>query len=440
MVINIAVIGSSKLVEKLLTYQNDASLDITPFIYHKPEESILFIKEIQNDYDVVLFTGPVPYRISKDELKKYNVPSLVIPFDEYMLSISLFKASKLLNNNSLDHVSIDFPNSTFIDKVLRDLDISEENIYIKEYQDIENSSKKFETNNYVKFHEQLWKDNKIKLALTSITAVNDELIKMGIPCLKIEIPERNIVDSINKSKRLGELTVSSKMHLVVGCVEIDDFESIKSQQGDYYAEARVLELQQALLKISNIVNATIQQTGKDQFIIFGNRGNLEHLTNQYKDINIIEELIHPLDIKVNFGFGLGYTAKQAEKNAKLALTYSKTTGNGNAYIFTEKKEVIGPLIGSQTKVFSIGSNQENLKKVADDTGLSIMNISKVKEFSKIINNSGLSAVELSEYMEVSRRTAERVLNQLLKSDYVTVIGKEQPNIKGRPRTIYKVNY
>ena len=79
-------------------------------------------------------------------------------------------------------------------------------------------------------------------------------------------------------------------------------------------------------------------------------------------------------------------------------------------------------------------------KLAKETQLSPLNISKIIAFNKGRQNTQFTAHDLSEYLQVTRRTTERILKKLVDKDYVRVAGEEMSYQQGRPRTVYILNF
>ena len=51
----------------------------------------------------------------------------------------------------------------------------------------------------------------------------------------------------------------------------------------------------------------------------------------------------------------------------------------------------------------------------------------------------ITANDIAEVLNITLRSARRILNSLNESGIASLIGKEQPAGRGRPRQVYKIN-
>src|SRR5699024_10630530 len=107
---------------------------------------------------------------------------------------------------------------------------------------------------------------------------------------------------------------SISAQVIAGYVRIKDFQKLD----DLSKQEAVLELHQLLLQFAHRTYATVLPYGDNQFVLFGTRGTLDHITNHYRDLPLLKEVEQTLHVSVEIGFGLGMTTKQAEDHAKLA--------------------------------------------------------------------------------------------------------------------------
>ncbi|MFM1654165.1 transcriptional regulator [Brevibacillus sp. B_LB10_24] len=438
MVIRLAAFGSFHLIKRILQYQETLpQIEIIPYIYSKPEESPQLVKEAA-DCDVLFFTGPVPYFFAEEEIAQKGLPAVYIPFDEYMFVLSLFHIRYHLDQHSM-RLSIDLPNADHAIKVFEELNIDPAPVYVCDYRlGMHGEERGFDTNELVKFHFDLWQSGKIDIVLTSIQAVHLELQKLGVNSFRMLFPEKNIKYALEDAMARGELMISKSSQICVGFVSIDQFENDSKSGLDYADKEVILKLHQLLLEFGKSINASIQYLGQNQFIIYGTRGSINHITNHSSEMPILSEIKTKLGITVSMGFGYGLTANEAEQNAQIALFHARKS-SGSAYIVTEKKVVIGPL-QDEPQSFSLRSDDQKLLAISEKTGISVATISKISEFYKLKRFASFTANELADYLQVGRRSGERTIKKLLEENYAQVTGEEQPYQKGRPRSLYKLTF
>ena len=436
--VRIAVIGSKKMIERILKYKNKINnIQIIPYIYKKPEESLDIVKKV-NDCDVFFFTGPVPFYFAYNELKKRGLPAVHIPFDEYMISLSLYYVKNTLRQPS-NRISIDIPRKEDVYSVFRELEIDTDNLFIKDYAEIRDNKGNFNTDSIVEYHYNLTRKDKVDIVLTSIEAVHLKLLELGVKSYRMLIPEKNIEDTLQKAATKGELVISKSTQIACGIVSIDNFEHLMENKGITDIQEITSKLYEILLNFGQKINASIQKKDQSKFVIYGTRGALNYIINQKGELFVLSDIRNLLKISVSLGFGFGISAKEAEQHAEIALYHARNFGGNKAYIVNDEKEVIGPL-GNESKSFQLRSENDQIFSIAKRTGISITTISKFVEFIKLRHYASFSTIEFADYLQVSRRTAERNLKKLLENNVIEITGEEQPYQTGRPRSIYKITF
>ncbi len=433
--IGVAAIGSQFFIRKALAYHEVYSnVEITPFVYQKPEESAEIVRSLA-DFDVLFFGGPVPYYLAKQEIESKEkllckqIPAVYPQFDDHTLAMCLY----YLRNNlhvTTNRLSIDFPSSHHVYRVLRELDIESSDIHVKELHAELVSDGAFRTDDLVDYHYSLIKSGKADYIITIVSSVYLELKKRGVDVFKMFITEKNIEDAFNKALLGGELTITRKTQIAVGILDLDFDVALDEDQ------CAVLE--GLLHEFGAKTNASIKSLSHHKHLIFMTKGALDYITDNWQEMYLIEKIRSKVGITANVGFGLGFTSKQAEKYAANALNKAKTLDGGKCFIMDSQKVIYGPLSGQINKIH-LKSEEKLIVNLSESTGLGVTNISKYYEFLKFKAYGSFTAPELADFFQVSQRSAERFLKNLVISDSLKFVGKEQPSSGGRPRSIYKAN-
>ncbi|MEH7123048.1 hypothetical protein V7149_16570 [Bacillus sp. JJ1503] len=428
MSIKIAVFGLESSIDRIKKYAHKRSdIEIIPFIYeHAKNSKDLVLKAMGSN--VFLFTGPLPFLYAQEELKQVNIPAVYVQFDEFMVSTSFFRLKNELNQN-IQRLSIDIMNEYHINEVLNELEIIDRNIYTYGY----GKDQHFDIESIVDFHTQLWEEGKIDYVLTTIGEVEKSIREKGIPCSRMKIPSRNLERAIEEAKVNGQLKISQSSQIVVGFLKIKNFDSIVEEKGDFFGQELLLRLHQLLLNFGHNVFASIINNGSNHFYIFGTRGILDYVTNQFQDFPLIREIENELNVSINIGFGLGLTANQAEQHAKLALMQGKHSASSSCYIVNEHRKVIGPL-GDRSKLV----HSKLFKELTENVEFSNEAAARFIEFNQIRENAAFSAEVLADYYSVTKRSAERMIQKLLNHQMIKVAGEEKPYQQGRPRKLYQL--
>jgi hypothetical protein len=427
--IKVAAFGRSELVDRLQNYiRNDHEVEVIPFLYRKASE-IDELVEKAFMCDIYLFLESLPYLHAQGKIKKKRLPTIQVAFDEYMILTSFYHV-KNRYNQQLNRLSIDVLDEIHVSEVLTELNLSEENIYTYSYK----HHTEVNTNLVVDFHKQLWNEGKIDYVLTSLDEVERSLKEQGVPTYQMVIPKRNMDRAIEECKLAATLNMSKSAQIVAGYIRIKAMDKIIEEKGDLHLKELQIRLYQILLKFGHKTYASVLTNNDHQYVIFGTRGVLDHITNHYRDFPLIKEIESSLNTSVEIGFGLGLTAKQAEDHARLALDACTHNSNSSCYIVNDRGETIGPL-GVKKHFDTSRLYQALIHKAKLNNELSYNFI----DFVQLRNNEPFSSNDIANYYRVTKRSAERTVNKLLTGNVIKIVGEEKPYVKGRPRKLFQIN-
>lgn len=429
MKIKIAVFGRKEIIDRISSYVEDQDdIEIFPFVYSEAKETAELVEKAIM-CDVYLFAGSLPYLYAKEKIDKKRLPAVQVDFDEYMILTSFYHVRNY-QKQELNRLSIDVLDSVHVDEVLNEIKISGEEIYTYSF----GYDDKVEIDRIVSYHEELWNTGKTDYILTSVDEVALKLKEKEIPTYNMGIPKLNLERAVDRARSIATLNHSKSAQIVAGYVRIKDFDAIKSEKGDFHAQELLLKLHQTLLNYSQKTYASLLSNSNDQFVLFGTRGILDHITNHYRDFPLLKEMEQALNTSVDIGFGLGLTAKQAEDNAKLALTTCERSNEGTCYIVNERQDMIGPL-GVEKEFNTSELYRSLIHRAKLNNQLSYNFI----DFIEVRNNEPFSSNDIAGYYRVTKRSAERTVNKLLAGDIIKVVGEEKPYVKGRPRKLFQLN-
>lgn len=428
MKIKIAVFGREELIERINDYAGDQDdIELIPFVYSKAFENIDLIEKAIM-CDVYLFGGSLPYLYAKEKIEKKRLPAIQVAFDEYMILTSFYRL-KNYHNQALNRLSIDILDKEYVDEVISELEMEDQEIYTYSYGE----DAVLDIGKIFHYHKTLYQEGKIDYVLTSIEEVEQRLIDEGIPTSSMIIPKLNLERAVEKARSIATLNKSKSAQIVSGFVQIKEFDRIVSQKGETVAQEMVHKLQQILLKFGHHTYASVLTNEQNQFSIFGTRGILDHITNHYRDFPLLQEIARSLGIPVEIGFGLGLTAKQAEDNAKIALERCSHSEESSCFIVNERRETIGPL-GVAKHVDTSQLYHALIHRARLNNELSYNFI----DFINLRNNEAFSANDIANYYQVTKRSAERTIHKLLAGNVIRVVGEEKPYVKGRPRKLFEL--
>ncbi|KMY53359.1 transcriptional regulator [Bacillus sp. FJAT-27231] len=417
MTIKIAVIGSADFIRTILSVAPQVGeIDIEPYVYDRPEEAAELVKHLK-PCDILFFSGALPYYFSKEVHESMPIPSLYLEQDETAIAISLLS---LISHQhiSLERISIDLTESSFIQNILADIGFRDVPLYIMDYAD--KLPNKFDINDIVDFHYSLFQAGKSDRALTSIHAVYDKLQQLGVPAQRMIDPVKSLIHGLQNAKAQAELTKSHSATIAAGYISLKQTEATQKEH---------------LAAFARKMNATIQPSSETAFLLYSTRGDIEIVMNS----EAFHEFLLNWQEPVAVGFGYGFTAAEANQNAKIARSFAAHhEPESCGYILTEDKELLGPF-PKEKKTQRLKNDHPEWLQIAKETKLSPANISKIIQFSKSRQSLQFTAADLSDYLQVTRRSTERILKKLVDHGFVKIVGEEMTYQQGRPRSIYELN-
>ncbi|MFP3387682.1 transcriptional regulator [Brevibacillus sp. SIMBA_040] len=408
----------------------------TTYYYGNPMECDQLMEQIQ-DCDVLLFAGPLPYYFFANRAtSQKKIPAVYIPSDEYTLTLNL--GHILLNREEgLKSLSVDIPKLAYLQQAVDEWQLDATGWSVRDYsQIIDGVGTKFDPDELISFHRENYESGRSNLVLTSVDYVYVQLRDAGIPCVNLIVPKKSIRETVAKAAHLGQLMISENAQIAVGLAAINQ---VAGDTGTGIKPDAGIMLQQMLLELGKETDASIQQLGLDQFIIYGTRGSIEQMTSDFTHMPAMGNMEQLFNVTISMGFGFGLTAKEAEANARIGLFHARKQPASSAFLVTNVKEVIGPL-DANSRAFHLKSDNRDILHVADQTGLSVATITKLSSFINLRRDNRFTATDLAEYLQFSRRSAERMLKKLMEKGFVETVGEEQPYQQGRPRAVYRINF
>ncbi len=427
--IKIAVFGRKEIIERVEDcVKEQQDIEIIPFIYTKEIDVNLLIDQAFM-CDIYLFTTPLSYLHAKEKIQKKRLPAVQITFDEYMVLTSFYRVRNY-EKQELKRISIDIHNGTHVTEVLSELEMLDRAFYTYSYNDMSQVN----IDQIVSHHVQLWEAGKIDYALTSIIEVDKQLKQRAIPSSCMIIPKTNILHAMEQAKSLVTFNKSQSAQIVAGYARIKHLQEIEKIKGIHKVRELQSKLSSILVRFTEKTYATLLTNNENQFVLFGTRGILDHITNHYRDFPLLQEIETRIKVPVEIGFGLGLTAKQAEDHAQQALDISGESEGSSCYIVNDRQDIIGPL-GVKKHFDTSRLYQALIHKARLNNELSYNFI----DFVTLRNNEPFSSHDVATYYRVTKRSAERTINKLLIGDVIKVVGEEKPYVKGRPRKLFQIN-
>lgn len=421
----VGLIGSDLMVERLAALSCEfPNLDMKAFPFKEENQSEEIFRNNAQDLDIVVFSGPVPYELSKPWFNEFKLPIFVLPYDESAVLAMLLHLTYHIKHD-LRRLSIDLPHEEHARSVFKEAGVPIDEVYIIDYE------QQFNDELLSRFHYDLWVAGKTNVALTCRINVYNQLLSQKVPCLRMVPPIKALRDTMVLVNLKSEALQMDLARLAVINVRAKSGEELFS----YHHEETVVMIHQALLPYAKQIGASISE--KAGYIsLQTERKKLEAFTSNFTEIPFLADLKQKLGRELAIGIGIGWTNYEAEQHALIALQQANTETGDGVYVVTEDKEVFGPI---NSKVsFTLKTTDKDLINASRKTSLSVMTLSKIRSVWIERAQNSISSEDIAIAMDISRRSAQRLLKILVETDHARIVGEEQPYQKGRPSPLYQL--
>ncbi|MDH4619242.1 transcriptional regulator [Brevibacillus sp. AY1] len=433
----VAVIGSSAIVNDVMNLADEfPSLQVFPVPYAHERETLPLITNHADGMDMLLFTGPLPHHIAQKHLGTTR-PMLYVPYTGTSLYRALFAVihqTKDADKVEQLHLSIDSLDKAEIMECLEELQICTEGLFSRPFQLGES------TDELVRFHYELWKQNRIHAAITCITSVFLQLRELGVNVLQITPTKSSIRNTLQRVILEGKVVQQSSSQIAIGIVGFyNEAKPYRKTFSEYEIQRKKLALHNVLLDYGEETQALVDWTENNEIRFVTTRGVIEQNTKNFKEADVLDKIAQQTCFTPSMGIGFGKTANEAEMNAHLALDKAKQNGSGVGYIMEQDGTLHGPLGDEFHFPYSLRSDDPQILEWAKRAGVSVGTMNRLLSFLKSNGKYQITSWELAHGFGISLRSARRILSKLENSHLVQVIGEEQPLTKGRPRQVYALH-
>ncbi|MDB5084984.1 MAG: hypothetical protein JWN30_1870 [Bacilli bacterium] len=430
--IAIGIVGPELIVNKILaTIQRFPSFEPVARTYDNDEEAPTLALQLMDSVEVLLFSGPLPYRKAKEKLH-FPIPVLFVPLTGTGLYRSLFRIEKSYGLHSL---SIDTMPQKTVEKTFREL--SQLEVDVVYY----NGTRPYSSEELVKFHVGKFNQGLCTVALTGNKSVSEELAALGIPNEWVVPTEQDMIVTLERALLSTESRRSKESQIVVGLVNVDEFSHlIGSRFTEHDVQKMKLDIHRMLLGYVETLDGHLTHLGGDEYLFITTRGIFERETGGYKYIALARDAEKTFGVTFSIGIGFGSSANEAGTHCRLALRHAKEAGGNHCFIVREDKGVIGPLEMTRPLEYDASLLDAEIIKKAEVAGMTIPYLSKIVSQVARKGKTEYTAQELASILGVSIRSTHRFLLQWHDTGLVEIIGEEKSQSKGRPKQIYRLSF
>lgn len=395
-------------------------------IYDAP----IFTEELQDQCDVLLYSGYIPYSISKKKIP-IELPAHYIPVKGSSLYRAFYKLQKQVHE--INNISIDTLSRKELEHLNGELDETIESIH---YDDRLSLTR---TKEIVEFHEAQYRENKTDCALTGLKLVSDELTLKGIPNEWIIPTEEDIIVTLERALLSTEQRKKIESQIVFGIVSLENIEQVKRRiASEQHIQRLFLQVQQTILDYVETLEGYLTSLNGNEYMFVTTRGTFERVTQGYKFFPLIDDLKKEFGLAVSVGIGFGTSAIEAGNHARMALMQANDFGGEKCFIVKEDRSVFGPIENEAPIAYPLKITDEKWVKQTAEHHVSPHYLKKALAIMNRTDTKTFTAQELASSLGVTTRSAHRILLTWLDARIVEIVGMEKLQSKGRPRQVYKL--
>ncbi|GAA0176682.1 transcriptional regulator [Clostridium sediminicola] len=418
----IGVMGPKDSIDKVLEIKDeyDSDIELIPYEAHTLTDSARLAEKCQREVHGILFTGCSVYD-SVYQSVKITKPNKFVPHNE----TSLFNLILKDLDSTIYNVSVDIIEEKILSEIISDTNI-------KSYK-VLSRTPEYTEKDYINFHEENLKNGSIDAIFTTFSPIYDYFKKKNIPVYRLYTTKfsiRNTISHLISEIKNNEID-DAKISIQIIKIDIDaNHHKTKFEYLD-----KVLDFEKELIGYLRTINGAIFNSSWSEYIIFTTKGYIksEEARSQFYKI------LTKSKFRVYSGVGVGNNAAEAEYNASLALDYSEDSLENCYFFIYEDKMVEGPILQSNNLLYRNNTINTSLKKVSENTGLSINYLQKLQSIIKLYKKDSFSSSELAYYLGISERSSRRILKMLVDGGHGSKVAYESKSGAGRPQNIIKIS-
>ncbi|MBN3523231.1 hypothetical protein [Paenibacillus apiarius] len=399
--------------------------------YSKEAEVPRLVERCLNQVEVILFSGPLPYKKAIEE-QRFAIPAHFVP----LTGGGLFRAFYQLNKQyGLTALSVD--SVTEKDMAKTNVELNEQPAEMMYFGDAIGA----ELEEVIDFHQRHYSRGETAAALTGIHGVADALAEAGVPHIFIAPTEQDVVVALERALLATETRRSKEGQIVVGMIHLDGFARLaESKMLEHELQRLKLDIHRTLLGYVESLEGYLTPFSGDEYLFMTTRGVFEQQTGGYKSLPLAKDLERQFGLTLSVGIGFGKTANEAGVHARMALRHAKDAGGNIGFILREDRSVIGPLEMTRPHEVDLSLIDAGILAEAAAAGCTTVYVSRLVAHITRSGQIDFYARELADTLSVTVRSAHRLLLAWSDAGLVNVVGETKGRYKGRPRQIYRMSF
>ena len=276
-------------------------------------------------------------------------------------------------------------------------------------------------------HIELWKSGKIKYSLSRRSLILPDILEAGVNCRFINCSNDDIMRTYQ---------------LLVNDITIQKLEknrpAVISVCPEEYTPENVAALTRALHNFSrqNFMDFLIEDQ-QDHLEVFSNYHAVERMTRNFSSCTLKPFLERRCHFPVTLGYGVGESLQNALANSIDAWKAAQNSADHTSHLINETRETIA-LSGSGSLITLPRNVSPQVLDLADKTGFSTLTIQKVLKAHELLGDVEFTSKDLADTLHITLRSANRILDTLVRYNLAAILYNRQTGAKGRPQKVYQM--
>lgn len=433
--IAIGVLGPKDLVHKVLHVITSSFPSFHPVArICSTEEAPAAAKDLLEEVEVLLVTGPSLYRRIKDQLIT-PLPVHAIPLTDTGLISALYRLGRGGPPGRNEAVySIDSFTASAAGRIAAEIGESPAAFHVYDGQPYPPAEE------LVRFHADAYQSGRAQAALTTESEVAERLGRLGIPCEWIKPTDQNVTVVLERALLSTETRRSKEAQILVGMLNVDDFgKRLQFKGSEHDIQRFKLDIHRMLIDYVESLDGYLTHLGGDEYLFFTTRGIFERETVGYKTVPLAREIWKSLGLSLSMGIGFGRSANEAGTHARLALRRCKEAGGNTCFIVREDKTLIGPLEMADSLNRDLSVTDPELLRKAEEAGMTSAYLSRLLATVARTDKLEYEVHDLAAILGITVRSTHRLLLQWMDHDLITIAGSVKVP-KGRPKQLFRLSF
>lgn len=435
--------------EYLKSYLEDAvkTLDLgcetEIFIYYNYVHIVELYRQLENQFDGFITTGPVPMQTVKKSVENCKPISFFLCSDSNYYKI-FFEMIYKYQDWNFEYGYFDFcdylcPGQessliSYLENGNFNKWLDKNNQYMAEMsvEQMQDSTRK-----KLEKHIDYWKSGKIKYSLSRMSPIMPQILEAGVNCYYISFSHDDIktcFEQLTHSILINQVKDNQPAAIDITLPAYDKTD--EASWSEFQNRYEILEKLILAFNKKYFCDFIIRDT-RYGFRIWTNYKTTAKITKDFTACYVRDYIREKGEFDVFIGYGLGAGLVQAETNAADAGKESKISGGRHSYLMNEQRDLTG-LFGDG-RDFSIQSDvTPYMYEISQCTGLSTLTIQKLFSALRITGTEEVTTQDLSRVLHITIRSVNRMISALVKYNLAKEQYTRQNNTKGRPSKVYKI--